>query len=96
MPPYQQGIPDDTVPSPTASTDPWLQYLGILPGGQIASSTTMAGDYVIRYTAGEHISLLSPDASPMATREMQTNVASFLARGGTQVQFAGTGTVTAP
>jgi pimeloyl-ACP methyl ester carboxylesterase len=96
MPPYQQGIPDDTVPSPTASTDPWLQYLGILPGGQIASSTTMAGDYVIRYTAGEHISLLSPDASPMATREMQTNVASFLASGGTQVQFAGTGTVTAP
>jgi hypothetical protein len=32
----------------------------------------------------------------MATREMQTNVASFLASGGTQVQFAGTGTVTAP
>lgn len=91
--PFQQGIPDGTVPSPAAGTDPlvrlmMMQQRNMNPGA--------AGDYVIRYTTGGHASLLDPSADAAATTEMQTNVTSFLASDGTIIQFAGTGTVAAP
>jgi dienelactone hydrolase len=94
--PYQQGVPSGTIPSPTAGTDPLATFMGALPGNQIDANPGGAGDYLIRYTAGDHASLLSPDASAAATSEMQTNAASFIASDGTTVQFAGTGTVAAP
>jgi len=100
--PFQQGVPEGTIESPTAGTDPLASILGAT---QIATSfgpqppiggSPLPGDYLIRYTAGDHASPLLPDASVEATTEMQTNIASFLASGGTGVTFAGSGTVAAP
>lgn len=94
--PFQQGVPDDTIPSPTAGSTPLAELLAGGTINQIDTDPTAAGDYLIRYTAGDHASLLLPDASAEATTEMQTNVTSFIASDGTSVTFAGTSTVDAP
>jgi hypothetical protein len=52
------------------------------------SSTTVNPDGLdaaVRFTAGDHGSLLSPVASLAATVEMQSEMASFLATSGTTV-----------
>jgi len=98
--PFQQGVPDGTIPSPTAGTDPLARLLTGAPVNQIDSNPALesnpSGDYLIRYTAGDHASLLSPEASSAATSEMQSNVASFIVSDGTSVSFIGSGTVDSP
>jgi pimeloyl-ACP methyl ester carboxylesterase len=94
--PSYPGASADTIPSPTSGSTPLARLLTGSPVNEVNSNPMSAGDYLIRYTAGAHASLLSSDASPEATKEMQINVATFLKSGGTNVTFAGTGTVKAP
>ena len=82
--------PSDTVPSPTAGTDPLATAMGLTQYG-----TTQAGAVDlkawVRFLYGHHGSLLSPydaldqpDAvSASVTTEMQTQVANFLGSFGT-------------
>lgn len=72
--------PDGTVPSPTAGTDPLAMYLGLTPVDASTAGTDLQA--WVRFTAGDHSSLLSPAANATVTTVMQTAMASFLASDG--------------
>ena len=89
VPPFQQGIPDNTIPSPTAGTDPLAAAMGLNQVGPSNSGTAPGTDTIVRFTAGSHSSLINPGPSPAVTQEMQTIVATFLASGSTQISNGG-------
>jgi hypothetical protein len=79
-----QVIPNSVAGAPLAGTEPLIRALG-LPS---ITATTQAANGVrgaVRFTQGDHGSLLSPAASLAATLEMQGQMASFLASGGSAV-----------
>jgi len=73
--------PAGTVPSVLAGTDPLRTLMGLT---QVSNTSTLtAGDDVyVRFSAGDHSSLLDPTSSATATSAMQTAAASFMATGG--------------
>ncbi len=81
--------PTGTVPAPLSGTDPLAALLGL----STVNTTTSAGSdqrAQIRFTAGDHRSLLDPAASLPATTVMQTATATFLATGGLTVSISDT------
>jgi len=77
-------IPNAVAGAPLSGTEPLIAEMGL----PIISSTTVNPDGVdaaVRFTAGDHGSLLSPAASPAATVEMQTQMASMISSLGTAV-----------
>lgn len=85
-------LPDQVVPitvpgAPLSGGEPLARALGL---AAITASTQNANGIrgVARFIAGDHGSLLNPAASLPATLEMQGQVASFTASGGTAVQVA--------
>ncbi len=79
-----QVIPNSVATAPLAGTEPLIRALG-LPS---ITATTQAANGVrgaVRFIRGDHGSLLSPAASLPATLEMQGQMASFLASGGSAV-----------
>jgi hypothetical protein len=82
------SLPDQVVPNsvpgaPLSGTEPLIRALGLAA----ISQTTQAANGVrgvVRFTAGEHASLISPSV-PAVTAEMQGQMASLLATGGTTV-----------
>ena len=78
--------PAGTVPSPTAGTDP----LGIAMGLTRYSATINGVDLAawVRFTAGDHSSILDPAADADTTAEMQGQAAAFLASGGITLQVS--------
>ena len=85
--PSDQVIPNSVPGAPLSGTEPLIATLGLTtitpPGIQAAS---VRG--VVRFTQGEHGSLLDPTSSRPVTVEMQTEMASFLVSGGQAVQIA--------
>lgn len=84
------SLPDQVVPNTTplsvlAGTEPLVAAMGLAP---ITETTIDANGIrgVTRFTEGEHGSLLNPTSSFAATVEMQGEMASFTASGGTVVQ----------
>ena len=83
------SLPDQVVPNsvpgaPLSGTEPLIRALGL----SAISETTQAANGVrgvVRFTAGDHSSLISPAASPMVTAEMQGQMASLLVSSGTTV-----------
>ncbi len=80
---FIEVIGDETVPNavanaPFSGSDPMAALLGLQP----VTATTNGGG-LVRFTAGDHGSILSPAASLEATVEMQTQMATFAASGGT-------------
>lgn len=81
-------LPDQVVPNavpgaPLSGTEPLIRALGLAS----ISATTQAANGVrgvVRFTAGEHSSLISPTA-PAVTAEMQGQMASLLLTSGTTV-----------
>jgi len=71
-------VPNQVAGAPLSGTVPMARELGL----QQVTATTMGGGYV-RFTAGDHGSILSPAASLEATVEMQTQMATFAASAGT-------------
>lgn len=73
-------IPNNAIAAgqPLAGTDPLIRLLG-LP--IVAESTTESA--AVRFSAGDHGSIINPTASVAATVEMQTQMATFAATGGT-------------
>lgn len=78
--PSYPGTSSDTVASPTGGTDPLVAAMGLTQVGN--SNEPGTGGNVVRFTAGEHSSLINPDTDPLVISEMQTITASFLATGG--------------
>lgn len=89
VPPFQQGIPDNTIPSPTAGTDPLAVAMGLTQVGPSNSGTAPGTDTIVRFTAGSHSSVINPGPNPGVTREMQSIVATFLASGSTRISDGG-------
>lgn len=87
-----QVIPNTVPGAPLAGTEALIRALG-LP--TITSSTQSATGVrgAVRFTAGDHGSLLSPRTSLPATIEMQTQMASFTATAGAAVIVADTSVI---
>lgn len=80
------NAPAGTVPSPLAGTDPLATFMGLT-----RLTTTTAGlsqKAWMRFTTGDHASLLSPAASLAATTVMQEAMATFLASNGNLVAIS--------
>ncbi len=82
-----QVIPNNVAGAPLSGTDPLIAALGL---SSITSSTPAATGVrgVTRFIAGNHGSLLDPSGNAAVTTEMQTEMLSFVASGGTVVQVA--------
>ncbi|HEY0181024.1 MAG TPA: Ig-like domain-containing protein [Dokdonella sp.] len=79
-----QVIPNTVAGAPLSGTEPLIAALGLEP----IDSTTQSADGVsgvVRFLQGEHGSILDPTDYPATTAEMQGEMASFIASGGTTV-----------
>jgi pimeloyl-ACP methyl ester carboxylesterase len=83
--PSDQVIPNSVAGAPLSGTEPLLAALGLQ---SIFQTTQSAGAIrgVVRFTQGEHGSLLDPTSSPAVTQEMQTEMASMIVSRGHLVQ----------
>lgn len=100
------GLPDQVIPNsvihapipgtslfitaPLSGTEPLISALGLTPltAPGMQSATGIRG--VVRFTKGDHGSILDPTSSPATTVEMQTEMLSFLVSGGHAVQVTNT------
>ena len=73
-------VPNAVPAAPLSGTRPLARVLGL---ERVATSTT--GDAYVRFSEGDHGSILSPAASAAATAEMQRQVAAYAASTGTQL-----------
>ena len=85
--PPDQVIPNAVPGAPLSGTEPLIRVLGLATITQTTQSATGIRG-VVRFTEGDHGSLLSPVASPAATAEMQGEMASLLVNRGTAVQIS--------
>jgi pimeloyl-ACP methyl ester carboxylesterase len=78
--PSDQVIPNFVPGAPLSGTEPLIAALGL----SSITSTTQAAQIrgVVRFTQGEHGSLLDPTSSPAVTVEMQTEMANMIGSGG--------------
>ena len=82
-----QVIPNAVVGAPLGGTEPLIAALNLSPiTATVQSATGVRG--AVRFTQGNHGSLLDPTQAPAVTVEMQTEMASFDASQGTVVQVA--------
>lgn len=77
------AAPAGTVPSPTAGTDPLATAMGLTRYDSSTAGTDLAA--WVRFTAGDHSSILDPSADAATTTEMQTETTLFLNSGGNQL-----------
>lgn len=82
-----QVIPNSVAGAPLSGTEPLIRTLGLSTLTQTTQSATGIRG-VVRFTQGDHGSLLSPAASAAATAEMQGEMASLLVSGGAAVQIS--------
>ncbi|MBE0504615.1 MAG: Ig-like domain-containing protein [Desulfuromonadales bacterium] len=80
--------PVGTVRAPLAGTDPLAAFMGLTPISSTTSNSSLKA--WLRFTAGDHASILSPAASPAVTTVMQGAMATFLATNGATVAIADT------
>jgi pimeloyl-ACP methyl ester carboxylesterase len=80
-----QVIPNTVPGAPLSGTEPLIAAYGLVP----ISQSTQNPDGIrgaTRFLQGEHSSLLDPTDFPLATAEMQGEMASMVVSGGTAVQ----------
>ena len=83
-----------TVPAPLAGTEPLLTLMGLT---QVNSSQTGSDlKLSVKFTSGDHSSILDPAADAAVTTELQTEMASFLAGDGNALPVANAGVIQAP
>jgi len=87
-----QVIPNSVPGAPLSGTEPLIAEMG-LPGISSTVSDANGVKVAVRFTAGDHGSILSPVASVAATVEMQAQMASMVATGGTTVVVTDTSVV---
>jgi len=77
-----QVIPNSVADAPLSGTEPLARIMPLTAiDATIQDPAGIRG--IVRFTAGEHRSFLSPLPSPAATLEMQAEMASFMAADGT-------------
>ena len=83
-----------TVPAPLAGTEPLLTLMGLTQ----VNSTQSGADLKlsVKFTSGDHASILDPAADAAVTAELQTEMASFLAQDGSALPIANAGVIQAP
>lgn len=81
-------VPD----APLSGTEPLIDAMGLMSYSDSAFNPNGLGA-AVRFTEGDHSSLLSPAASAAATVEMQTQMAAFQATGGTTLNVTNTDVV---
>lgn len=87
-----QVIPNTVAGAPLSGTEPLIATMGLTAiTSSVQSPTGIRG--VVRFTKGDHGSLLSPAVSAAATVEMQTEMASMVASGGTAVTVSNTSVI---
>jgi len=82
--PADQVIPNAVEGAPLSGTEPLAAVMG-LPAVTVGGGS---GSGIVRFTAGDHGSILSPQASLEATIEMQIETAKFLASNGDSLPVA--------
>ena len=84
--------PAGTIPAPLSGTDPFAALLGLT---RISSTTLSGADQLaqIRFTAGDHASLLDPTENGTVTNVMQTAAVNFLVSDGSDVIVSDTDVV---
>ena len=98
------NLPDQVIPNgfsnalqaalagkmPLAGTLPLARMLGAEQVGNVAGNFMPedSKNAISSFTAGDHSSILSPEASAAATQEMQRQTASFIASGGAVIQVS--------
>ena len=87
-----QVIPNSVQGAPLSGTEPLIAALGLAPITASAQSATGIRG-VVRFTQGNHGSLLDPTQAPAVTVEMQTEMASMLVSGGNAVQVTNTSVI---
>lgn len=90
------SLPDQTVPNsvataPLAGSHALARVMGFDPANP--TSATIAGPGLVQFTAGEHGSLINPAANVAVTTEMQTQMATFAATGGTTLLITDTSVI---
>ena len=90
-----QVIPNSVATAPLSGTEPLAALMGL---EAIAETTTDAAGVwgIVRFTEGDHGSILSPAASAAATVEMQTEMATFMATFGTTIPITNDAVVLQP
>lgn len=83
-----QVIPNNVATAPLSGTDPLARLMGLT---QIDASA--AGSALVKFSAGDHGSILDPTSSLAATVEMQTQTAAFAASQGTQLPVTNAGVI---
>lgn len=86
-----QVIPNVVATSPTSGTEPLIRALGLTSLTASAQGAPLRG--AVRFTQGDHGSLLNPATSAAATTEMQREMASFLLSRGQAVQITDTSVI---
>ncbi len=76
-----QDIPNSVTGAPLSGTEPLAREMGLAS----ITTTTSGTDGIVRFIAGDHRSVLDPTASPAVTVEMQSEIANFLASGGSTI-----------
>ena len=84
-------VPNAVATAPLSGTQPLARVLG-LP--QV--TTSASGDAYVRFSEGDHGSIISPSASPAATAEMQNQVAAYAATAGTQLPITNPEVIASP
>jgi hypothetical protein len=82
--PSDRVIPNRVEGAPLSGTEPLAAVMS-LPAVTVPGGT---GSGIVRFTAGDHSSILRPTASLEATIEMQTETATFLATNGAKLPVA--------
>lgn len=83
-PPPDAVVPNHVPGAPLSGTDPLARLLGLAP---VAASSRNSGGLrvLVRFAAGSHASFLNPATASDVTREMQSEVANFVASDGTEL-----------
>ncbi|WP_130536838.1 lipase [Thiomicrorhabdus indica] len=86
-----QVIPNSVSNAPLAGTEPWIWSQGL--SRVSASGALKDGKGVIRFTQGNHASLLSTQSSALVTQTMQEAMVSFIASKGNAILISDESTV---
>jgi pimeloyl-ACP methyl ester carboxylesterase len=89
--PSDQVIPNFVPTAPLSGTEPLLAALGLSTLTHTTQAASIRG--VVRFTQGVHGSLLDPTSSAAVTAEMQGEMASMIASGGTTVLITNTSVI---
>lgn len=83
-----------TVPAPLAGTEPQLTLMGLtqVNSSQAGSDLKLS----VKFTSGDHASILEPSADAAVTAEIQSQMASFLASNGAALTVTNAAVIKAP